>query len=196
MHRGAPIAKTDRAHPGRIAGRKKSWRSFIFRVSVVYITVKCFDIALGLDCTGNTCRRIPLWHDGSFIIHRRFLLSTLSFLCRLSYIDRSYVTGVKFAKRCIDRALHHRPLFHRAANKLIVRHNVSGVDGAFVLKREDACRRARGTNAHYTTLFIAFCSRVGEGGRRMQRRGISRTGRTRDKQVRKRGNANFAVGNL
>jgi len=30
----------------------------------------------------------------------------------------------------------------------------------------------------------------------MQRGGISRTGRTRDKQVRKRGNANFAVGNL
>lgn len=113
----------------RWVGRKKSRQSFISRVSLVYITAKCFDIALGLDCTGNTCRRYPpltwrLLHYSS----ARSLLSTLSFLCRLSYIDRSCVTGVKFVRKArIDRALHHRPLFRRAANKLIVRHNVSGV---------------------------------------------------------------------
>ena len=43
--------------------------------------------------------------------------------------------------------------------------------GAFALKHEDACRHARGTNAHYTTLFIAFynpVARIGgaEGGGR------------------------------
>lgn len=89
------------------------------------------------------------------------------------------------------------PLFRRAANKLIVRHNVSGVDVA--LKREDACRRARGTNAHYTTLFIAFYNPVAQikGGRdaaRRYQRNRKNSGQTSAREG--EGNANFAVGNL
>jgi len=65
--------------------------------------------------------------NGSFIIHRRVLSSTLSFLCRLSYIDRSYVTRVKFVRKARYRSClaSCRPLSRRSANKLIARHNDS-----------------------------------------------------------------------
>jgi len=103
-------------------------------------------LALGLDCTGNTCERPPpcdMTTPSLFIDAFSYPLY-LSFVVYHISIGRMSQGLSSFAKRRIDRALHHRPLFRRAANKLIVRHNVSGVDGGVRVKtrgRVPTCAR-------------------------------------------------------